>query len=241
MRHCPICEELVGKIKPHIRKIHPEKSIEQWYRSIYRNASHCSICKSSTNFNLKYLKFRKTCSSKCKKIAVGKACSLVMKNAWTSNEHYKKVFTEERKKKHSESAKKNWRNIEYRSNFFDGICRNMNSEFPTYGKNINKGKRHNYEGHLFRSTWERDFAKTMNKSGIVWEYEPRSFSYISSTGNNSNYLVDFFLPEFDLYVEIKAPYWVDENTKLKLEAVESTGNKILLFTENNYDVLLEGV
>lgn len=56
----------------------------------------------------------------------------------------------------------------------------------------------------FRSGWEANFAKWCDGSGIEWKYESQRFEL-----GNTAYIPDFYLPEFDLYIEIKG-YWRDD-------------------------------
>lgn len=56
-----------------------------------------------------------------------------------------------------------------------------------------------------RSSWELEVANWMDKLGIDWQYEPKTFS--TSKGK---YTPDFYLPRFDCYVEVKGairPGW----------------------------------
>ena len=58
-----------------------------------------------------------------------------------------------------------------------------------------------YKTINFRSSWEANFAKWCDGSGIKWEYEPKAFNL-----GNTTYRPDFYLPEFDCWIEIKG-YW----------------------------------
>jgi predicted nuclease of restriction endonuclease-like RecB superfamily len=55
-----------------------------------------------------------------------------------------------------------------------------------------------------RSSWELNFAKWCDLSGIEWVYESKTFEL-----GNTTYTPDFYLPEFDLWIEIKG-YWRDD-------------------------------
>lgn len=50
----------------------------------------------------------------------------------------------------------------------------------------------------FYSTWEANIARTYNLIGIKWQYAPKIFDLGEHT-----YRPDFYLPEYDTYVEIK--------------------------------------
>lgn len=63
-----------------------------------------------------------------------------------------------------------------------------------------KGTR--YNGTWMRSSWEFAFAKWCRKHGIKYRHEPRWFVLQSGS-----YLPDFYLPDFNLYIEIKGFLW----------------------------------
>jgi len=62
----------------------------------------------------------------------------------------------------------------------------------------------------FRSTWEANFARICNYLNIEWEYEICRFKF-----NNCTYLPDFYLPQFDIWVEVKG--WLSPKAYEKLE------------------------
>jgi len=81
---------------------------------------------------------------------------------------------------------------------------------PTFGKLPSHGKRIHYKNNCFRSTWESNFAKWLDKNNIKWLYESKTFKL-----DNGTYTPDFYLPEFNLWIEVKG-YWRD-NAKVKFE------------------------
>ena len=56
-----------------------------------------------------------------------------------------------------------------------------------------------YNGYLFRSRLEARWAVFFDAAGIEYQYEPEG--YEDEFGNR--YLPDFYLPQFDVYVEVK--------------------------------------
>jgi hypothetical protein len=56
----------------------------------------------------------------------------------------------------------------------------------------------------FAHASERQFAKLLDFYGIGWAYEPTSFDLEWDRAGNvlQRFTPDFFLPEFDLYIEI---------------------------------------
>ncbi len=93
-----------------------------------------------------------------------------------------RVFTDEWKRKISESKKKEWK---------DGVYDNIliGSFKAGYRADI---------GHFVRSSWEANFARILNYEHIDYEYEPERFDL-----GYTSYLPDFYLLEKDIYIEIK--------------------------------------
>jgi hypothetical protein len=56
----------------------------------------------------------------------------------------------------------------------------------------------------FAHASERQFAQLLDFYAIVWEYEPRSFDieWDAEGKVTQRFTPDFFLPDFDLYIEI---------------------------------------
>lgn len=52
----------------------------------------------------------------------------------------------------------------------------------------------------FRSNWEVELAELLTELGIRWEYEPRRFHFWAE---RESYLPDFYLPEFNVWIEVK--------------------------------------
>jgi len=99
-----------------------------------------------------------------------------------------------------------------------------------------------YDGIWYKSRLEVQFAKLMNELNIEFQYEPKSFKYEGST---YGYLVDFYLPSIDVYVETKSNFWlgvgirkldrkqIDINRR-KFEAVVSAGENLVLIMEKSF-------
>lgn len=85
-----------------------------------------------------------------------------------------------------------------------------------------------YNGYRFRSRLEARWAVFFDAAGIKYEYEPEGFELSDGT----RYLPDFYLSEYDWYVEVKAPR---ETAKEEIErASKFIGNeiKVLLLLGN---------
>ena len=60
-----------------------------------------------------------------------------------------------------------------------------------------------YNGYKFRSRLEARWAVFFDAAGIRYEYEPEGFEVNISGEEKIMYLPDFYLPDFDVYAEVK--------------------------------------
>lgn len=87
---------------------------------------------------------------------------------------------------------------------------------PHYGKPASHGKKVWYTKNIcMRSSWEAAVATLLDKMHVRWEYEPEAFP-ITYEGKQGTYRPDFYLPDKEMYLEVKG-YWRD-NARAKLEA-----------------------
>ena len=63
-----------------------------------------------------------------------------------------------------------------------------------------------YNGYKFRSRLEARWAVFFDSTGIIYQYEPEGFDL----GRYGWYLPDFYLPQYNAYVEIK-PLYLDQD------------------------------
>lgn len=103
---------------------------------------------------------------------------------------------------------------------------------PMFGKDC-PSKVNNYKGSYYkeiwmRSSWEVAIAYWLDLSGIKWLYESKTFDL-----GNTTYTPDFYLPEFDCYIEIKG-YWRDDaKNKFKLFKKRYPNIKIQILMEKD--------
>ena len=88
--------------------------------------------------------------------------------------------------------------------------------------NIKNGK-YVYKGIKFRSNWEVIFAKGLDKNNIKWKYEPKYFKL----NNGDYYLPEFYLTEYDKWVEIKG-YMYDHSRKNIQQFLKEHNNLLVL-------------
>ena len=59
------------------------------------------------------------------------------------------------------------------------------------------------------STWEVACAKRLDELGIKWMRNPNiKLKYLTRSHRVRNYIPDFYLPDYDIYLEIKG-YWTE--------------------------------
>ena len=82
-----------------------------------------------------------------------------------------------------------------------------------------------YKGYLCRSRTEARWMVAFDKVDIKYEYEPEGFDL----GKAGKYLPDFYLPQVDMYAEVKGrPFNIQELKKAKGLALESKKVVLLL-------------
>lgn len=70
---------------------------------------------------------------------------------------------------------------------------------------------------------EKQFAELCDKFSIKWvKNSTIFFTYANKNNKESKYYPDFYLEEFDIWVEVKGKYYFDEiNDPLKWKAVKN--------------------
>jgi predicted nuclease of restriction endonuclease-like RecB superfamily len=101
-------------------------------------------------------------------------------------------------------------------------------------KGAGRGTKHIYKDVILDSTWELTFVKRCDSMSIIWERKYVGFSYIDIHGNQRKYYPDFYLPEFEVWVEIKG-YWTSE-IKHKIESATKKNNLNLIVLDKLDDI-----
>lgn len=83
---------------------------------------------------------------------------------------------------------------------------------------------------FFRCTWEANIARILKFNEFKYEYEPKKFDL----GELGTYRPDFYLPEKDLYIEVKGYNW---NNSLEKALKFKETNNLLLIEEKDYKQL----
>ena len=78
------------------------------------------------------------------------------------------------------------------------------------------------------STWEVACAKRLDELGIRWIRNPSlKLKYITRGRRARNYIPDFYLPDHDIYIEVKG-YWTDAARHKMKDVQERNPVKIII-------------
>lgn len=128
-------------------------------------------------------------SIKAKELGIEYSMSQTTKEKISSK--VKSVWTEERRKEWSiimtAQAQKNIEN---------------HPESYSYKNFCGRAKKSLYRDEWMHSSWELEVAKWFDENNIKWTKKVRYFEY-TWNNNTRKYFPDFYLEEFDLYVEVK--------------------------------------
>jgi hypothetical protein len=104
---------------------------------------------------------------------------------------------------------------------------NSKNRFGTvvYYGSLNNGK------VRFRSKLEEKYAKSLDKSGVKWFYEYKSFPYIDKNGKRRTYTPDFYLVASDKYIEVNG--FEKEDDQYKIDYLRNNGINIEMVKEDH--------
>lgn len=171
-------------------------------KDIWDGSIRCKSCAKKGQLNSNFKNRIYKCKICDKKIShKGKNCSSChMKNYW-KNHPEKRVI-----KHYCEDCGK--KIYPYKNVKRCPKCSTKGKNNGMFGKIAKHGKRIKYKNILMRSSWEIVFAQFLDLSGIGYLYESKRFYF-----KDNSYSPDFYIPEWDLYIEIKG--WWNNKAKKK--------------------------
>lgn len=94
-------------------------------------------------------------------------------------------------------------------------------------------------GQYFRSAWEANIARILDYEDIEWEYECKRFFFNEEVDGVLSYQPDFYLPQFNKWIEVKG--WMDEKSKTRLKLFEeqypNESKNLILIDQTFYNAL----
>ena len=89
--------------------------------------------------------------------------------------------------------------------------------------------------YVFKSTWEMEFAKSLDTLGISFLYEDMKFKYFFNDIVRV-YVPDFYLVDYNVFIEIKPKCFQSEEVNItKLNSVRDRGYQIFYVGEGEYN------
>lgn len=83
-------------------------------------------------------------------------------------------------------------------------------------------------GRYFRSSWEANYARFLNFSKVGWKYEHKTFWFSNIKRGTRSYTPDFYLPDENVYHEVKGWFDPKSTTKLKRMAKYHPDVKVIV-------------
>lgn len=156
--------------------------------------------------------------------------------------------TDDRVKKNSESVAKTLRQKVLDGTFIPSIpgekARQATSERQSLFNSGGKSKWYIVANQKVQGTYEKQFAECLEAESIVWtkvKTHNHIFKY-EKDGKLRSYAPDFFLPELNLYVEIKGFWWGNDEEKMNIiKTTHQDKNVIVLFGKQKLDSICENI
>ena len=124
------------------------------------------------------------------------------------------LVSDETRKRISDSAKGRVHTEEHKERL-SKIMKGIAKDNPNYSFSKNKYfKKEIIDGFRMDSSWESIFANYLNQHNIKWIKNKKSFRYIFENEEHS-YYPDFYLEDFNLYIEIKGRETEKDKAKYK--------------------------
>lgn len=85
-----------------------------------------------------------------------------------------------------------------------------------------------YNGLFLHSSYELELVKSLDENGVKYD-RGMSFVYIGADGKSHRYYPDFYLPEFDIYLDPKNDYLIQKDAeKIRLVAEQNNVTVLVL-------------
>ena len=164
-----------------------------------------------------------------------------MRRLWSDDEWREEISKKIRKslnterihKLHHDRLVKQWKDPEYRKNITNMVC-----DMIIDGKLGVKKEYIDNQGIecIFRSSWELCVHNILNELSIKHSYESRKFFYQLDNGDWRIYLPDFYIEDYNCFLEVKPKVFqtYEENIK-KLQVVKDEGYKIFFVGDDEYN------
>ena len=116
----------------------------------------------------------------------------------------KPSLSEESRNKLSASAAKRTYSEDLKKRISESMKNAVKNHPESYSSRLINSRKHRgeYKGFRMDSKWEEDVARYLDEVGVSWIKSDRFFEYMWN-GSLHRYFPDFYLPEYDRYIEVK--------------------------------------
>ena len=114
------------------------------------------------------------------------------------------------------------------------------SELQSLKNRGGRCKWYEVSGQMVQGTWERDAAIRFEELGVRWEKVSRRREEIwryEMDGKSRSYTPDFYLPDFDLFVEIKGYWWGNDEQKMKCVREQHAEKRLIILQKDGFSEL----
>ena len=109
----------------------------------------------------------------------------------------------------------------------------------------NKGGRakwYEVDGQKVQGTWERDIAAKLSEMGVKWQKlktNKHTLSYYMD-GKDRSYTPDFYLPAFDVFLEVKGFWWGRDREKMAIVQETHPAVRICIIEKEQFKKIMDG-
>lgn len=93
-------------------------------------------------------------------------------------------------------------------------------------------------GKKVQGTWERDIAMELERRNVKWE-RCKPIPYIIDD-IDKHYTPDFYLPEYNVYLEVKGYWWGNDKEKMDAVVKQHTDKRFVIVEKTEYRRILGG-
>lgn len=84
---------------------------------------------------------------------------------------------------------------------------------------------------MLQSNWEKLIAEHCNELGILWNRPTKYFPWIDADHKKHNYIPDFYLPKYDLFLDVKNPIGIAQQ-EYKISEVKKQINLVVMVLDD---------
>lgn len=204
----------------------------------------CEFCNKSIKNLISYRQHYVRCKSNPDRILCKPGLGMLGKTGW--NKGLTKE-TDERVLRNSINAAKvtreQFKNGRKNSPMSEENKRKL-SERQSLNNTGGKSKWYIVANQKVQGTYEKQFAEKLEMENIEW-YKISTSNHIFRyfiDGKEKSYAPDFWLPKFNMYVEIKGYWWGDDENKMNIvKEQHQDKNVVIIFGKKRLDYICENI